>query len=368
MKRRESPLRWIAAAGVALALAACGRAHEAHAPPPVPVTVIKAVRRDTPVLVRAPGTVEAINSASVKSLIDGQLLESFVKDGDDVARGQLLFRVDPRPAEAALQQAASTQAKDQATLEQARSQVKRYENIAAKGYLSADQMEQYRTNLGVALAAVKVDEANVAAAKVTLGYTEIRAPFAGRIGRILIQPGNVVKANDTNPLVVVNQLEPIFVNFALPADLLGRVLVAQRQAPLAATASVVGVDAPVEGKVAFVDNAVDTATGTIKLRAEFGNAEHVLWPGQLVTVALTLGRDADAIVVPDHAVQNGPNGTYVFVVKADGRAEQRSVDVARVVEGQAVVTKGLAVDETVVLDGQSRVDDGAAVKVTDGGS
>ncbi len=143
-------------------------------------------------------------------------------------RTSCCFRIDPRPAQAALQQAVSAQAKDQATLEQARSQVERYKDIAAKGYLSADQMEQYRTNLGVAMAAVKVDEANVAAAKVTLGYTDIHAPLAGRIGRILIQPGNVVKANDTNALVTINQIEPIFVNFALPSALLGRIQVAQK--------------------------------------------------------------------------------------------------------------------------------------------
>jgi len=349
-----------------LALAAgCSRERPAHAPAPAPVTVIKAATRDMPILVSAPGSVEAINSVSVKSLVDGQLMEALVKDGADVAKDQLLFRIDPRPAQAALQQAVSAQAKDQATLEQARSQVERYKDIAAKGYLSADQMEQYRTNLGVAMAAVKVDEANVAAAKVTLGYTDIHAPIAGRIGRILIQPGNVVKANDTNALVTINQIEPIFVNFALPSSLLGRIQTAQKLAPLAVEASVIGIERPIEGKVAFVDNAVDTTTGTIKLRGEFANAEHALWPGQLVTISLTLGHDANAIVLPDHAVQNGPNGAYVFVVKDDHTVEQRSVTVARIVEGQAVVEKGLAAGETVVLDGQSRVEDKAKVNVID---
>ncbi|GAA0724261.1 efflux RND transporter periplasmic adaptor subunit [Dokdonella soli] len=336
--------------------------------PPVPVTVVKAATRDMPVLVNVVGRVEAINSVAVKSLVEGQLLQSFVKDGDDIAVNQLLFRIDPRPAEAALHQAEAAQAKDQATLQQARSQVKRYEGIAAKGYLSADQMEQYRTNLTAAAAAVKVDQANVAAAKVTLGYTEIRSPLAGRIGRILIQPGNVVKANDTNALVVINQIAPIYVNFALPGSLLGRVLVAQKDVPLDASVTIAGVARPVDGKVAFVDNAVDSTTGTVKLRAEFGNSEHVLWPGQLVSVSLTLGHDQNAVVLPDHAVQNGPDGAYVFVVKPDQRAEQRSVTVARTVEGQAVIEKGLAAGETVVLDGQSRVENNASLKVTGAGS
>jgi len=348
---------------VACALAACSRDHAPPKAAPAPVVVAVAAARDMPVLVTAPGSVEAINSVAVKSLVDGQLLESQVLDGADVTAGQLLFRIDPRPAQAALQQALAQQAKDEATLEQARSQVKRYEDIAAKGYLSADQMEQYRTNLDAARASVKVDEANVAAARVALSYTDIHAPLAGRIGRILIQPGNVVKANDTNPLVTINQIEPIYVNFSLPSAQLGRVQAAQKAAPLAVQASVIGVDKPVEGKVAFIDNAVDTSTGTVRLRAEFPNAEHMLWPGQLVGTSLTLGHDPNAVVVPGQAVQNGPDGTYVFVVRSDQTAEQRRVGVARVVAGEAVIEKGLAAGETVVVDGQSRVEDKAAVKV-----
>lgn len=357
--------RLAAAALVASLVAACSGGQAPHVPPPVPVTVTQAAVRDMPVLVSAPGSVETINSVAVTSQVDGQLLESFVRDGADVAQGQLLFRIDPRPSQAALQQAQAALAKDQATLTQARSQVERYKDVAAKGYLSADQMEQYRTNLGVALGAVKVDEANVAAAKLTLGYTDIRAPIAGRIGRILIQPGNVVKANDTNPLVTINQIEPVYVNFALPSAQLGRMLTAQKAAPLAVRANVIGLDQPVEGRVAFIDNAVDTSTGTIRLRGEFANEGHVLWPGQLVGVSLTLGHDTNAVVLPDAAVQNGPNGTYVFVVKPDRSAEQRTVKVARVVEGQAVIESGLAAGETVVLDGQSRVQDGSPLAFDD---
>jgi multidrug efflux system membrane fusion protein len=360
--------RPILAAACAIALAACSRDKAPHAAPPAPVTVTKAVAKDMPVVLNAVGSVEPINSVSVKSLIDGQILESLVKDGDDVKQNQLLFRIDPRPAEAALKQAQAAQAKDEATLEQARSQVKRYAAIADKGYISADQMEQYRTNADAAAAAVKVDQANVVATKVTLGYTEIHSPIAGRIGRILIQPGNLVKANDTNPLVVINQIEPIYVNFALPGAQLGPVLVAQNASPLAAQASVTGVPKPVDGKVAFIDNAVDTTTGTVKLRATFANPEHLLWPGQLVTVNLTLGVDRNAVVVPDRVVQNGPEGTYVFVVKSDQHAEQRKVDVKRMIDNQAVIAKGLEAGETVVLDGQSRVEDGAALKVTEDGT
>lgn len=360
--------RPVFAAACAVALAACSRDKAQHVAQAAPVTVTKVAARDMPITLNAIGSVEPINSVSVKSLIDGQILESLVKDGDDVKQNQLLFRIDPRPAEAALKQAQAAQSKDEATLEQARSQVKRYAAIADKGYISADQMEQYRTNADAAAAAVKVDQANVVAAKVTLGYTEIHSPIAGRIGRILIQPGNLVKANDTNALVVINQIEPIYVNFALPGAQLGPVLVAQNAAPLAVQASVTGVAKPVDGKVAFVDNAVDTTTGTVKVRASFANPEHLLWPGQLVTVNLTLGVQKDAVVVPDRVVQNGPDGTYVFVVKADQHAEQRKVDVQRMIDNQAVIGKGLSAGETVVLDGQSRVEDGAALKVTGEGA
>jgi multidrug efflux system membrane fusion protein len=359
--------RPVLAAACAVALAACSRDKAQHEAPPAPVTVTKAAAKDMPILLTAVGSVEPINSVSVKSLIDGQILESLVKDGDYVKQNQLLFRIDPRPAQAALKQAQAAQAKDEATLAQARSQVKRYAAIADKGYISADQMEQYRTNADAAAAAVKVDQANVVAAKVTLGYTEIHSPIAGRIGRILIQPGNLVKANDTNPLVVINQIEPIYVNFALPGSQLGPVLLAQKASPLDVQAAVTGVPNPVDGKVAFVDNAVDTTTGTVKLRASFGNPEHLLWPGQLVSVNLTLGVDKNAVVVPDRVVQNGPEGTYVFVVKPDQHAEQRKVDVTRMIDNHAVIGKGLAAGETVVLDGQSRVEDGAALKVTEDG-
>ncbi len=363
---KRSPSRFgTAAIMLCLVLGACS--HE-QAPPPhplVPVTVVKSVTRDMPVVANAVGTVEAINSISVKSLVDGELQRAFVVDGVNVKAGQPLFRIDSRPAEAALRQAEATQAKGQATLGQARSQVKRYEDLAGKGYISADQMEQYRTNLDSATASVKVDQANVAAAKVTLGYTKIDAPISGRLGRILIQPGNVVKANDTNPLVVINQIEPIYVSFALPASLLGRVLTAQHAAPLAVHVTVEGIAQPIEGKVAFVDNAVDSSTGTIKLRGEFANTEHLLWPGQLVTVRLIIAHDPNAVVLPERAVQSGQDGTYVYAVKPDLRAEQRGIKVARIIDGSAVIETGLVAGETVVLDGQSRVKDGAALKVVE---
>jgi multidrug efflux system membrane fusion protein len=346
-------------------LAGCAKAPPPSAPEAVPVSAVVAARKTVPDLLSAIGTVEAINTVAVKSLVDGQLLESQVKDGDAVKAGQLLFKIDPRPARAALAQANAALAKDIAARDLAKAQVDRYQPVAKKGFISADQMQQYLTAQETAAAAVKVDEANVAAAQLTLGYTDIHAPLAGRAGRILVQPGNLVKANDTNALLTINQVAPIFVNFAVPGAYVERVRAAQAKGTLVVRASGDGMKASQDGELAFVDNAVDSSTNTVKLRAQFANAGESLWPGQFVNIALTLGSDADVIVVPDAAVKAGPNGNYVFIVKADKKAEQRAVKVTRSVAGESVIAKGVEAGETVVVDGQSRLADGTLVQIAD---
>lgn len=360
--RRLAPIAILAAASL---LAACSAAPPPPADPSVPVSVAAVVKKAMPDLLTAVGTVEAINSVAVKSLIDGQLLQTSVKDGDDVTAGQLLFKIDPRPAQAALAQMQAALAKDAAARDLAHAQVQRYQPVADKGFISADQMQQYITAYEAAAASVKVDQANVDAAKLTLGYAEIHAPISGRAGRILVQPGNLVKANDVSPLLVLNQIAPIFVNFSIPGSFVDRVRQAQAQATLAVESTGAGMARPESGKLAFVDNAVDPATNTVKLRASFANDAQALWPGQFVNITLTVGSDADAIVVPEAAVKAGPNGSYVFVVKADGRAEQRDVSVARTVAGESVIEKGLGAGEKVVTDGQSRLVDGTRVKFSD---
>jgi multidrug efflux system membrane fusion protein len=363
---KSNPVRAAAAAALlAIVLAAgCGKAPAPPADPAVPVTTARVERKTVPEPVTAVGTVEAINSVAVKSLVDGQLLESAVRDGDEIKAGQLLFRIDPRPARAALAQAQAALSKDEAARDLAKAQVDRYKPVAAKGFISADQMQQYVTTYESAAASVKVDQANVDAARLMVGYTDIYAPISGRAGRILVQPGNLVKANDTAPLLVINQIAPIFVTFAIPGRFVARVRAAQAGSALEVDAHVDGTGAPEAGKVAFVDNAVDPATNTVKLRGAFDNADQKLWPGQFVNVTLTLGSDADALVLPEAAVKAGPNGNYVFAIK-DGRAEQRSVDVARTVAGESVITSGLAEGDTVVTDGQSRLVDGTRVKIAD---
>lgn len=348
---------------VCAALAACSQ----HAPPPapaaVPVEIAHVVRKALPDLVQAVGTVEAIDSIAVKSLVDGQLLDVHAADGGEIRKGQLLFAIDPRPAKALLAQAQAALAKDAAARDLAHAQVERYAPVAKKGFISADQMQQYVTAEAAAAASVKVDQANVEAAKLTLGYTSIYAPMDGRAGRVLVQAGNLVKANDTNPLLVINRIAPIYVNFAVPGRDVDRVRAALAQGTLPAQAWVEGAASRASGKVAFVDNAVDPATNTVKVRAEFANADQALWPGQFVDVSMTLATQSDALAIPAAAVKQGPDGDYVFVVKSDSRAEQRSVKVTRDVNGEAVIASGLSAGETVVTDGQSRLADGTPVRI-----
>ena len=350
---------------VLVALAACSQEPAQKAEPAAPVSVAKATKKSVPDMVTAVGSVEAINSVAIKSLVDGQLLESLVKDGDVVKKGQLLFRIDPRPAQAALAQANAALAKDEAARDLAHAQVLRYRPIAEKHFISADQMQQYVTAESAAAASVKVDQANVEAMKLTLGYTDIHAPIDGRAGRILVQAGNLVKANDTQALLTINQLSPIYASFAVPGDQVDRVRAAQARGTLAVQATGDGIDGKISGELSFVDNAIDPATNTVKLRASFANADERLWPGQFVNIALTLGSGADALAVPDAAVKAGPNGSYVFVVGAGNKAEQRAVTVVRSVDGESMIGSGLADGETVVTDGQSRLTDGSVVKIAD---
>jgi multidrug efflux system membrane fusion protein len=344
-----------------LALAACS----GKPPPPkeaaIPVDTAKVVRKTVPDLIAAPGSVEPIDSVAVKSLVDGQLLEAHVKDGDEVKKGELLFKIDPRPAQAVLAQAQAALAKDIAARELAKAQLDRYEPVASKGFISADQMQQYRTAFAASAASVKVDQANVEATKLTVGYTDIFAPITGRAGRILVQAGNLVKANDTQPLLTINELSPIYVNFSVPGEYVDRVRNAQAKGKLPVYASGQGLDGRIDGQLSFVDNAVDPSTNTVKLRASFPNADERLWPGEFVNTTLTLGTDSNALVVPDAAVKAGPNGNYVFVIGADSKAQQRDVKVVRSVNGETMISDGLAENDTVVTDGQSRLINGTKV-------
>jgi multidrug efflux system membrane fusion protein len=365
----------IAVAGIAVAVAAAAlvlreapgsRAAAPKAAPAVPVTVATVVTETVPVRLRAIGNVEAHTTVAVKARIDGQIVAVHFKEGDEVREGATLFEIDRRPFEAALAQAQATLAKDRALLDHANEQERRYKELLEKKFVSPDAYAQIRTNAETASAQIRADDANIDSVRLQLGYCTIRAPVTGYAGRIQIQQGNLVKANDTTPLVVSNQVVPVNVTFAVPEQSLAAVRKYDADGELQVTAQVPNSgEQPIAGKLSFIDNTTDVSTGTIRLKAEFANANKTLWPGQFVDVVLTLTQQANAIVVPATAIQNGPNGQYVFVVKPDRTVDLRDVKIARSEGNAAVVASGLAPGETVVTVGQLRLAPGTKVTIAD---
>jgi membrane fusion protein, multidrug efflux system len=338
-----------------------GRGREA-----VPVVVATAVQKAVPLQLRAVGNVEAYATVSVKSQVTGVLNQAHFKEGQDVKKGQLLFTIDPRPFEAALRQAEANLARDTAQVKNLREQVRRYAELVDKQYVSREQYDQIKTNADAAESVVDADKAAVENAKVQLSYCYIYSPVNGRVGSLLVNEGNLVRVNDGAPLVVINQINPINVTFAVPEHHLADLKRHMAGGRLRVDATFQSDDGrPEEGYLAFVDNAVDRSTGTIKLKAEFTNSERRLWPGQFVNVALTLATQTDAVVVPAEAVQVGPEGQQVFVVKDDKRVEMRSVTVGRTQEGQAIIAKGLTAGEVVVREGQFLLGPGSRVEIKD---
>lgn len=332
-------------------------------PPAAPVVVAEVTRQTVPLRVQAIGNVEPYTTVSVKARVDGQIVDAPFRDGQDVVKGQTLFQIDARPLQALLKQAEANLLRDKAQLERARSQEIRYKDLLAKNFVSPDAYAQFLTNVETAEATVRADEAAVETTKLQVEYATIRSPIDGRTGKIMIQLGNMVKANDTNPLVVINQVSPIYLNFAVPEQYLGAIRAAMAKHTLKVEASLTDSQgsAATDGELAFIDNAVDTTTGTVKLRARFPNQDKLLWPGQFATASLTLGEQQSAIVVPSQAVQTGPKGQFVFVVKPDLTAEQRAVLVERVDGAQSVIAKGLTPGEKVVTIGQVRLTPGIKV-------
>jgi multidrug efflux system membrane fusion protein len=394
--------------------------------PPVAVAVAAVEQRTVPLQIQAIGTVEAYSVVSVRAQVGGELVGVHFKEGQDVRKGDLLFTIDPRTYEAALAQAEANVAKDRVQVQQARAvlerdharvsqaragllrdqaqaknaevQERRYADLLKRGLIAQEQYDGIRTaaeSLGATVRAdeadvksaeetvradeaavrsaeqaVRADEAAVDNVKVQLGYTRIRAPINGRTGSLMLNEGNVVRAGGTSDstLLVINQLRPINVAFTVPQQQLPSIQRYTSAGKLQVDAFPPGEPRPVRGEVSFIDNTVDPATGTIRLKATFTNDEKRLWPGQFVNVALTLATEADALVVPAQAVQTGQQGAaYVFVVKADSTVEIRPVVVARTQGSETIIAKGLQKGESVVTDGQPRLVTGAKVEVRRGG-
>lgn len=409
-------------AGAVLTAAACTDRSVAQtkspAPPPVPVGVATVEQKMMPVQVIAVGNVQAFTTVAVKSQVAGQIQKVHFTEGQDVKQGQLLFTIDSRPLDAAVRQAEANVARDTAQLRQmeaaraqrlaevtqqqanlerdvahmdnARVQEERYRRLSQDGLIAREQYDQMRTNWATtqatvsatraavenakasaqaaeamienARAAIKANEAIVETQKLQLAYTTIKAPIDGRTGNITVQAGNVVKGNDDGPLVVIAQVRPIYVSFAVPEQHLGAIRKFRAEGSLKVAVPLDGGQKQVSGPVTFMNNTVDSTTGTIQLKATFPNADNALWPGQFVDVAMTLTTE-NAVVVPAQAVQSGQKGSFVFVVKPDNTVEMRPVKVARRLARELVIESGVKAGERVVTDGQLRLVPGARVDV-----
>lgn len=333
---------------------------------PVPVLAANAQLADVPVYLDAVGTTRALNTVTVRSQVDGKLLSVNFKEGQDVKRGDVLAQIDPTTFQATLDQAIAKKAMDEALLANAQSDLARYEQLAATNAINKQQADTQRALVAQYTAQVKSDQAAIESAQATLGYATIRAPIDGRTGLRQVDEGNIVRSSDTSGIVVITQLRPIAVQFNLPQQYLGEVNAAFAQHPLDVEAQRSDNDAILDrGKLTVVDNQVDSTTGTVKLKAEFPNANLQLWPGQFANIRLLINTLQHVVTVPTGAVQRGPNGTFVYVIK-DGVASMRPIVVQRQDETRTVVKSGLTPPEQVVTTGFARLTDGAKVAVSSG--
>src|SRR5256714_12430702 len=351
------------AAAVSLALAlGCSR-KGAGGPARVPVTVAHVEQRAVPFEIPATGTAEPVQTASVQSQVTGVLTHVTFHEGDDVAAGQVLFEIDARLFQAALDQARAVLARDQAQHQAAQLDAQRYAELVKQDYVTKSDYDARRAAAEALQATVRADSAAVANAALNLEWATIRAPIAGRTGRLLVREGNLVRANAPDPLVVINQIHPILVRFAVPERALPDIQ-RHRQNRLPVLVSPSKEDTTfTSGSLTFVDNAVDTTTGTVLLKAEFANQDGVLWPGEFLNVRLQLYVEEKAVVVPAQAVMTGQQGTYVFVLNQDGTARSQAVTVERDAGSYAVIAQGVAPGDEVVTDGQVRLVSGAPVEI-----
>jgi multidrug efflux system membrane fusion protein len=349
--------------GIVVFAACAGKKEQKPVSMSVPVTIAVAQQRNVPLQVNAIGSVVAYNTVGIKSQVNGEITSVNFKEGDDVRKGQLLFTIDPRPMEADLRRVEATLTKDKATAANDQAQAKRYAALLKEGVVAQQQADQMIAQADASDALVKADEAAVQNARVQLQYTKIYAPISGRTGNLLVQLGNIVKANPDNPIVTINQVTPIYVNFSVPEQFLAEVKRYNAQHKLGVTAVVPSDPVPATGALSFIDNQVNQQTGTILLKGTFTNADRRLWPGQFVNVSLTLANQLNAIIVPSRAIQTGQQGTYVFAIKDDNTAEMRPVKVDRAIGDDSVVSSGIKPGDRVVTDGQLRLVAGAKVDI-----
>ncbi len=332
--------------------------------PAVPVTVDRVVEKEMPLEVTAVGAVEAYSTVAVRAQVTGEMKAVNFQQGDDVQAGQVLFTLDPRPLEAALNQAEANLQRDTAQAANAKVIAQRMDDLVERGVGTREQRDTARTTAAALDAVVGANQAAVENARVQLQYATIRAPIAGRTGALMVHAGNLVRANDQTPLVVINQVSPIYVSFGIPEALLSDLRRYMTQRELDVHATPPNESGPgALGRITFVDNQVDQTTGTIRIKATFPNASRSLWPGQFVNVTIRMATDPRATVVPSVAVQAGPEGQYVYIVKNDQTVEMRKVTVRRTAGAETILQEGVKVGETVVTDGQLRLVPGSRISV-----
>ena len=370
--RRRSRLVYVALIGLAAVAVAAGvvmwnrgKTKQVSGPPPVPVTIAESEQHDVPIYYDALGTVSAYNTVSIRAQVNGQIMSVNFRQGQEVKQGDVLAKIDPAPYKAALDQAAAKKADDQAQLVDANKDLSRFTTLVNKNFETQQNVDAQQAKVDHFKASVDADQGAIEAAQTQLGYTTIAAPIDGVVGFRQVDVGNIIHITDPNPLTVLTQIKPSYVIFTLPQGDLGPV----REAMLrAGKVSVLAFDQNdkeqlAEGHLLLIDNQIDQATSTIRLKAEFPNEDERLWPGEFLRIRILITTRKDAVTVPPVAIQRGPEGLYVWVVKPDNTAEQRPVNAQTVNDDVAVALKGLSAGEHVVTNGQSRLDVGVHVAI-----
>ena len=332
--------------------------------PTIPVSVVISEKKDVPVFVRGIGTVQAYKTVAIKTRVDGQIVKISFEEGQDVKAGDPLFQIDPRPFQALLEQAQAAKQRDEALLAGAQLDLERYGKLIGSGYQSRQSLDQQKATVDSLKGSIASDQAQIDTAQLNLTYADMRAPIDGRTGQRLVDLGNLVQTSQGTNLVTITQIKPIFVNFTVPQDATDEIR--RNQAAGKLTVLAYSSDDKVklaEGKITLIDNQIDTTTGTLRLKATYENADERLWPGEFVNARLQLSVRKDAVTVPQRAIMQGANGSYVYIVKPDNTVERRDIEMVSAPEGLAVITKGLNAGQKVVSDGQYRLVNGSRVRV-----
>ena len=363
--------RWIKGGIIVVAVAIGGgyliHHFTAKKPPPpqavIPVTPGAITVKDVPVYVRGLGTVQAFNTVQIKSRVDGQITQVMFNEGQEVKEGDPLFQIDPRPFQAVLEQAQANLQKDQSQLQGAELDLARFAKLVEPGFQTRQSYDDQKATVGQLQGATKADQALIDSSQLNLDYANVRSPITGRTGARLVDLGNYVQASAGTNLVTVTQMKPIYVTFTVPQDNLDQIRQNQTQAPLTVQAYASDDKTLLAtGKLTLINNQVDTTTGTIQLKATFGNEDERLWPGAFINTRLIVSTRKNALTVPAQTVMQGPNGAYAYTIKPDATVERKDIEVALTQDGEAVIDKGLAPDDKIVVDGQYRLTRGSRIK------